>query len=220
LLRTRVKVCGTTNADDAMLAAELGVDALGFIFFPKSPRNIAFTDAAAIIRNLPILIDRVGVFVNPTLDMVREGVSTGLSVLQLHGTEPPELCRELKTIYPGCRIIKAFRVGDQTQAVEFTPYASVVDAYLLDTYVKGSEGGTGLVFDWSIIKKLDLQLPFLLAGGLNVDNISEAVCNVNPYAVDVNSGIESAPGKKDHNALRQLMHKIAQAAVSGHGVQP
>jgi len=212
-LRTRVKVCGTTNADDAMLAAELGVDALGFIFFPKSPRNIAFGDAAAIIRNLPIFIDRVGVFVNPTLEMIRDGVSTGLSVLQLHGTEPPELCRELKRINPGCRIIKAFRVGAQTQAAEFTPYASVVDAYLLDTYVKGSEGGTGLVFDWSIIKKLDLQLPFLLAGGLNVDNINEAVCTVKPYAVDVNSGIESSPGKKNHNALRQLMHKIAQVAV-------
>jgi len=203
-----------------MLAAELGVDALGFIIFPKSPRNIAFTDAAAIIRNLPLFIDRVGVFVNPSLDMIREGVSAGLSVLQLHGAESPEFCRELKNLNPGCRIIKAFRVGGQTQAAEFAPYASVVDAYLLDTYVKGNEGGTGLVFDWSIIKNLKLQLPFLLAGGLNVDNISEAVCTVKPYGVDVNSGVESAPGKKDHNALRQLMHKIAQAAaVSSYAVQ-
>lgn len=211
--RTRVKICGTTNLENALFAVDEGVDALGFIFFPKSPRNIEPETAREIIARLPIFVDRVGVFVNSPLEDLVRIASVGLSCIQLHGGESPEFCRELRTVLPRCRIIKAFRVSDATTAADIAPYNDVVDAFLLDTYKKGAEGGTGEVFNWDIIEKLDLQRPLLLAGGLEPDNIEEAIWAVGPYCLDVNSGVELSPGVKDHSKVATLMTTVRRLST-------
>jgi phosphoribosylanthranilate isomerase len=208
LRRTRVKMCGTTRLEDALFAVKQGIDALGFIFFEKSPRNIDRDRAGQIIAELPPFVDRVGVFVNAPIEKVLTGAKTGLSALQLHGTESVEYCQEVKKQVPHCALIKAFRVGDDSRAKEFATYNDVVDAFLLDTYVKGAEGGTGEVFDWSIIDTLGLQRPFLLAGGLTPDNVKEALHSVRPYGIDINSGVESSPGIKDHSKLASLLDLV------------
>jgi phosphoribosylanthranilate isomerase len=210
--RTRVKMCGTTRSEDALAAVRFGVDALGFIFYAKSPRNIEPKKAAAIFEELPPFIDRVGVFVDAPLAEVVKTVGLGLSFVQLHGQETPDYCRQVREVLPSCGIIKAFRVGDASCADAFAPYNSVVDAFLLDTYVKGAVGGTGLTFDWSIIDKLQLQLPFLLAGGISPENVASAIAAVQPYAVDINSAIELQPGIKDHRRLQALMQAVAKNA--------
>jgi phosphoribosylanthranilate isomerase len=194
-----------TRIEDALFAANAGVDALGFIFYDKSPRYISFDRAKTIINKLPPFIDRVGVFVNASLTDLEQGVAVGLSCLQLHGNESPLYCQEVKNAFPACTIIKAFRVGDESCAADFTPYNGVVDAFLLDTFVKGAKGGTGEVFDWDIIERLQLQRPVLLAGGLDPDNVKRAMGATNVYALDVNSGVEVSPGVKDHEKITRLM---------------
>lgn len=208
-LRTRVKMCGTTRQEDALAAVRLGVDALGFIFFSKSPRNIDRENARAIIAGLPPLIDRVGVFVDANMEELVASAACGLSIVQLHGKESPEFCREVRRALPHCRIVKAFRVGKESTAGEFTPYAVCVDAFLLDTYIKGAPGGTGQAFDWSIIETLRLARPLFLAGGLTPENVEKAILEVRPFAVDINSGIEERPGIKDHCRLEQLLKVVA-----------
>ncbi len=210
--RTRVKMCGTTRLEDAVAAVRFGVDALGFIFYTKSPRYIVPEMAATIFRSLPPFIDRVGVFVDAPLAEVVQTVGFGLSFVQLHGNESPDYCLGLREMLPSCGIIKAFRVGDASRSDAFGPYASCVDAFLLDTYVKGTSGGTGLVFDWSIIDKLNLQRPTILAGGISPENVARAIAAVHPYAVDINSAIELQPGIKDHRRLQALMRVVAEIA--------
>jgi phosphoribosylanthranilate isomerase len=139
-------------------------------------------------------------------------VNIGLSYIQLHGSESPEYCVELRLRLPFCRIIKAFRVGAESCPAFFAPYVSFVDGFLLDTYVKDAAGGTGKVFDWSIIDKLQLQRPLILAGGLGPENIVAAIEAVRPYGVDINSGVELMPGVKDHARLQILMQKVAETA--------
>jgi phosphoribosylanthranilate isomerase len=212
-IRTRVKMCGTTRLLDANVAVRWGVDALGFIFYPKSPRYIGFDNARKIIEQLPPFVDRVGVFVNGDQGEIVSAAAAGLSCLQLHGSESIDYCLELREKVPSCRIIKAFRVGGKSRAEEFSPYNDCVDGFLLDTYVEGTKGGTGEVFDWSIIDRLELARPFLLAGGLTPENIVEAISAAKPYGVDINSGVESLPGIKDHQRLRRLMHLIAEQAA-------
>jgi len=206
-------MCGTTRLEDALAAADYGVDALGFIFYAKSPRYISVENAARIIEKLPPLVDRVGVFVNAPVREVIDAASAGLSYLQLHGKESVEYCRKIRRELPFCKIIKAFRVGDESCAEDFFPYSSCVDAFLLDTYVQGASGGTGKVFDWSIIRRLELELPILLAGGLSPENVVSAIAEVQPFAVDINSGVESQPGVKDHALLQELLHLVYQTAV-------
>ncbi len=203
-------MCGTTRAEDALAAVHFGVDALGFIFYAKSPRYIAPEKAATILMNLPPFIDRVGVFVDAPLSEVVETATFGLSFVQLHGSESPDYCQKLHQLLPFCGIIKAFRVGCESCNDAFTPYESCVDAFLLDTYVKDASGGTGLVFDWSIIDKLKLQRPIILAGGISPENVSLAIAAVRPYAVDINSAIELQPGIKDHRRLQALMQVVAE----------
>lgn len=208
-LRIRVKMCGTTCSRDANFAVKCGVDALGFIFYRKSPRHIGFADVSTIIRQLPPFIDSVGVFVNGDHGELAAAAGAGLTCLQLHGSESPDYCLQLKHKLPSCRIIKAFRVGAMSRAEDFSPYNESVDGFLLDTYVEGAKGGTGATFDWSIIDRLTLQRPLLLAGGLTPENIVQAITAVKPYGVDVNSGIESQPGIKDHQRLQKLMQLVA-----------
>ena len=209
--RVRVKMCGTTRPEDARAAVCCGVDALGFIFYPKSPRYIVPENAAPIIKGLPPFVDRVGVFVDATQEEVVRLAGCGLSWLQLHGGETPDYCRKLRGKLPACGIIKAFRVGEASRAEDFSPYDDCADAFLLDTYAKGLPGGTGLVFDWSLIEALQLKRPVILAGGLTPDNVAGAIAAVRPYAVDINSGVELGPGVKDHDRLARLMRIIAQA---------
>lgn len=200
----RVKICGITNMEDALLAIEMGADAIGFIF-AESPRRITPKKAEAIIRTLPPLIKTVGVFVNEEPARIKEIQSVcGLDLIQLHGDESPEICRDLMP-----HSIKAFRIQNETSIKNIKRYKGVVRAILLDTYQKGKAGGTGRTFDWSLaLKAKETGIPIILAGGLGPENIIEAIRTVDPYAVDINSGIEKQPGKKDPVLMKQLMEKI------------
>ena len=211
--RTRVKICGMTRLDDALTAVSHGVDALGFIFYHKSPRCVELAAAKNIIQSLPPFVDKVGVFVNASLDEVKEAAAVGLTAIQLHGDESPEYCAQLREMSICSYIIKAFRVGSSSLAADFSPYNQAVDAVLLDTYVSGAKGGTGEVFDWSIIEKLALYRPILLAGGLEPDNIKEAIDSAKPYCLDINSGVEVSPGVKDHLKIAHVMSIVQNAAA-------
>jgi phosphoribosylanthranilate isomerase len=214
LHRTRVKMCGTRRLEDAVAAVLYGVDALGFIFYGKSPRCISIDAAAGIIQKIPLFVDRVGVFVNASIPEVVSTAGVGLSSVQLHGSESAEYCRQIRHKLPSHSIIKAFRVGEESRAEDFTPYNDCVDAFLLDTYIQGARGGTGQAFDWSIIERLQLQRSIILAGGLTPENVVGAIAKVHPFAVDINSGVESQPGVKDHARLKELLFLVYQAAVA------
>jgi len=196
----RVKICGITNTADAVAAVEAGADALGFMFYEQSKRNLAPVAAAAIIRELPPFIAKVGVFVNPSSEFVRTAIETsGIDTLQFHGEESPEFCREF-----GLKAIKAFRIRDRGSLQTCLNYRSF--AWLLDSHVDGTRGGTGTTFDWDVaVEATKLNRMVILAGGLKVETVAEAVHRVRPYAVDVSSGVESAPGKKDHAMVRQFI---------------
>ena len=203
--RTRIKMCGITRKKDAEAGVEAGVDALGFIFHEKSPRNVKPDFVRQLVSYLPPFVDCVGVFVDKQLEEVEELVEyCGLSHAQLHGSESPKYCERLERFAPPVRVIKAFRIGDKSKAPDFSPYDSVACGYLLDTYVKGNAGGTGETFNWQIIDQLQLKRPLILAGGLTPENILDAIQSVKPFAVDVNSGVESEPGIKDHGKIADL----------------
>lgn len=207
--RTRIKVCGITNPQDALFAVEAGVDALGFIFHSRSPRYIEPEEARLIIDQLPPFVDVVGVFVDKKRVEVEEIVQyCRLNYAQLHGQESPKSTERLFRFASPCEIIKAFRVGSQTSPEEFKPYVPHVRAFLLDTYEKDLFGGTGKSFDWKIIDGLELVRPFILAGGLNPQNITDALEAVRPYCVDVNSGVEMSPGIKDHQLIREFVRAV------------
>lgn len=200
----KVKICGITNYDDAVMAVKLGADALGFIF-ALSPRKILPEKARDIIRDIPPFIKSVGVFVNETPEII-EGISEqcGLDIIQLHGDEDPETCTRFMP-----RAIKALRINNDLIPENIEEYRGNVRAFLLDTYSKKAAGGTGKTFNWdSAIKIKALGVPIILAGGLAPSNIEEAISRVTPYAVDVNSGIEESPGKKSPALMKELFEKI------------
>jgi phosphoribosylanthranilate isomerase len=200
----RVKVCGITNLEDALLAAELGADALGFIFYPPSPRKIAPEEADAIIGQLPPFVSTVGVFVDEDADLVREAAARlGLDWVQLHGQESPEYCRTL-----GRRVIKGFRIQDENSLPGLAAYRGAAQALLLDTYKKGQTGGTGETFDWRLANEARPYGSIILAGGLTPYNVAQAIATAQPRAVDVASGVEVAPGKKDPEKLRKFFAAI------------
>lgn len=205
--RTRIKICGMTNKAEVNRAVAAGVDALGFIFVKESPRYIAPEDAREIIADLPPFVDSVGVFMNEEAEVVDEIAHyCGLSVIQLHGDESPEYCEQM-----GGRVVKAFRVGPTTVAADLESYQEVVTAFLLDTYQAGVAGGTGKSFDWSLVDRLEAARPVILAGGLGPENIGDAIKTVKPFAVDVNSGVESEPGRKDMAAISRLVTEVVLA---------
>jgi phosphoribosylanthranilate isomerase len=213
--RFRVKICGMTRLADALCAVKAGVDALGFIFYPKSPRNIEPEAARTIIAQLPPFVDTVGVFVGEQPAKIAEiAAFCGLNTIQLHGTETPADCRELAAALPCCRLLKAFRVGEHSSAGDISPYADCVQGYLLDTFQKDAAGGTGLAFDWTVIERLQLGRPFFLAGGLDCANISKALAQVAPYGVDANSGLEDAPGQKNHAQITSFLAQVRRAEQS------
>jgi len=201
----KVKVCGITNVDDAMYAAELGADALGFIFYRGSPRFIDPGEARRIIAELPPFISAVGVFVNESPgEITRVARSSGIDTIQLHGDEPPERCDALRPY----RVIKAFRVGGSFDPEILRRYRAC--AYLLDSYDPGKYGGTGRTFDWRIAGAAGRFGKVIVSGGIGPDNVLDVVERSHPYAVDVNSAVELAPGRKDRKKLRTLFEKLKE----------
>ena len=204
--RVRIKMCGTTRREDAACAVKLGVDALGFIFVKKSPRYIEPELAGRMISELPPFVSRVGVFVNQSFEAIRTITEiAGLTQLQLHGDESPEFCRELKGWNACLSICKAFPIGKDRPNPVISDYNDSIDSVLLDTHVKGQDGGTGKTFDWDGVDQLNITRPLILAGGLNPGNIEVAIQTVKPYAVDINSGVEDKPGIKNHRLLHDLV---------------
>ncbi len=198
----RVKVCGITRVEDALFAADLGVDALGFVFYPKSPRFISPPLASEIIEKIPPFISTVGVFVDAPAREVQGIIEQcGLSAVQLHGQESPDFCREFEVM-----VVKAFRVKGSQLPPDLDQYS--VDAILLDTYQAGVPGGTGSTFSWDVAVAAKRFGRVVLAGGLNCDNIEKALETVDPYGADVSSGVEATPGRKDARLLEGFVRKV------------
>ena len=195
-----VKICGLTNVADALAAAAAGADALGFMFYEPSRRNLSPVAAAEIIRELPSFIAKVGVFVNPTMEFVHSTIETSrLDTLQFHGEETPEFCAQF-----GLPVFKAFRVKDRSVLAQCANFRDC--AWLLDSHVDGALGGTGVAFDWDVaVEATKLHPQVILAGGLKVETVADAVRRVRPHGVDVSSGVEAAPGRKDANAVRRFI---------------
>lgn len=213
----RVKICGITRFEDALKAANLGAWALGFIFYKKSPRFIGPAKAKKIIEALPPFVTPVGVFVNNNLGAMRDIIShCGLRAVQLHGDEDHHFCHRLRRYQ--VKIIKTFRVGPDFNPSVTAPYK--VDAFLFDTAGDGEYGGTGKTFDWTVLKEIKSQnIPIILSGGLNSQNVIEPVNGLKPYAVDVNSGVEEIgnPGKKDPKKVKEFIDIVHY--VSGPNVK-
>ncbi len=193
----KVKICGITNVEDALFSISAGADAVGFILYPGSKRFIKAKEVRKITVQLPPFVSKVGVFVNQDPRDVLEIMSYAhLDFAQLHGDETPDECEYIGS----SRVIKVFRLSSIDEVESIAPFVGKVRAVLLDTYSKGSYGGTGRTFDWNIarkVKELYPELPLILSGGLNPENVSEAVEAVSPYCVDVSSGVEREVGKKD-----------------------
>lgn len=198
----RVKVCGITNPGDALAAVEAGAHALGFVFYPGSKRYVQPRDARSIIAELPPFVSTVGVFVNPGLEEIEEVVrESGVGTVQLHGDESPEFVSRVPL-----PVIKAIRVGAELDPRQVELYP--VQAILFDKRADDMYGGTGRSFDWTLLQGLETGKRIILSGGLTVDNVSEAIRTVRPYAVDVSSGVEDAPGKKNRTKLKQFMEAV------------
>lgn len=202
------KICGLTDAEAVAAAVEHGADMCGFVFFPASPRHLSPEQAEELLRDLPSGIDRVGVFVDPDTDYLdRVLAKARLDLLQLHGDETPERCRAI-SIYFGLPIIKAIKVSEKADLQKAKDYEDCVDWLMFDARPpKGADrpGGNAQSFDWTIMQGASFNRPWLLSGGLTVDNLSQAIKQSGATAVDVSSGVESAPGKKDPAKIRAFL---------------
>jgi phosphoribosylanthranilate isomerase len=188
---TKVKICGITSAEDAHQAIAAGADALGFVFFSQSPRAVTVAQVQQIVNDLPPFTTRVGLFVNEDPERINRIMhDCQLDLVQLHGDEPPEIFSRL-----ACRAMKVLRVRDRSSLLVHQQYPGA--AILLDAWCPDRFGGTGARFDWQLAAEIAQQRPVILAGGLTADNVAEAIRTVRPYAVDVSSGVELAPGSKD-----------------------
>jgi phosphoribosylanthranilate isomerase len=205
-----VKICGITNTADGQAAVEAGADALGFVFWEKSPRSLSVSSAAEIIRQLPPLVVKVGVFVDPPPELVLRAVGeAGINLLQFHGSETPGFCTQF-----GIMCIKAFRIRDENSLEDLKDYDT--QAWLLDAYTASAPGGTGERFNWDLaLRARQMGRPIFLAGGLTPGNVAEAVARVRPYGVDVSSGVEASPGRKDHTKVKEFV-RAAKAAAAGN----
>lgn len=201
---TRIKICGITNKTDTINASKLDVDMLGFVFYKKSKRYVEPKVVRDIVNELPPFIAKVGVFVDEDKNNVSEiAQECSLDMLQFHGDESPGYCDNFEDFY---KIIKAFRIKDKNSLKGINDYN--VDFYMLDTYSAGSAGGTGKKFDWKIISGFEFLRPVILSGGLTPANVKQAIDKVSPYGVDVSSGIEKSPGKKDLNLMKKFVEKV------------
>ena len=207
--RTRIKICGLTCLEDAFAAVSLGTDALGFIFIAESPRCILPEKAAAISLKLPAFVARVGVFKDQEPDWIKKVVHLcGLHIVQLHGQESPEYCQSL-----GLDYIKAFRIKNEDSLEHLEKYQNLTrkKAFLLDTFVPHQSGGTGKTFDWRLAQMASGFAPIILSGGINPENVEKAIARVRPFAIDVASGIEVAPGRKDPAKMKAFVRQVHKA---------
>jgi len=211
MARVKVKICGITNWTDARRAVADGADILGFNFYARSPRYIRPVKAKGIVRRLPKRISAVGVFVNESEPkMLEVARAVGLDTVQLHGDEPPAVVARLKRSRPAIDVIKAIRVRKSTAARELARFEGA-SALLLDGFDRWARGGTGKTFDWSIARRAKRYGRIFLAGGLTPENIGEAIRAARPYAVDVCSGVEAKPRKKDAARMKDLMRAVKGA---------
>jgi phosphoribosylanthranilate isomerase len=205
-MRTRVKICGFTSADDALEAARLGVDAIGLVFYAPSPRNVSIEQAIKIIERLPAFVTVVGLFVDAEPNWIEQVLcKVRIDFLQFHGNEAPEACRAYHKPY-----MKAIRMSPDVNLPLLEDSYPDSAALLLDAYHPGIQGGTGSAFDWDRIPK-QCKLPIVLAGGLSPDNVAMAIQKVNPYALDVSSGVETEKGIKDAQKMAAFIRKTNQA---------
>ena len=210
-MTVRIKICGITNKEDALAAAHLGADALGFVF-ATSPRKVSVESAREIIRNLPPFVKTVGVFVDEDPERVSSiAAMCRLDILQLHGSESVDYCSSFDR-----RVIKAVRMQSRDELKILSKYVDVVDGLLLDTYAPDKLGGTGMTFDWQLAVEARRYGRIILAGGLNPENVAAAISMVKPYAVDASSGLEKSPGVKDHDKMAQFIREAMQIR-SDHG---
>jgi phosphoribosylanthranilate isomerase len=206
LFVTRVKICGITELKDACVCVDAGAHALGFVFYRKSPRFVSFQAAARICRELPPFILKVGVFVNEKKRVIdRIAKECCLDILQLHGDESPDFCRKFDR-----KAVKAFQLRNSKDLKQLGKYD--VDAFLLDTFSSELRGGTGRIGNWELaLRAKRAGHPMILSGGLTSSNVVEAIQKVQPFAVDVSSGVEKSPGKKDHTKIRSFLRKVREA---------
>jgi phosphoribosylanthranilate isomerase len=205
----RIKICGITQVEQGKAIAEIVATALGFVCVRESPRYIQPLQIRQITLQLPPQIDRIGVFVNPSLTQLEEIVKqSDLTGIQLHGSETPEFCREVKQKFPDQEIIKAFRVKNPQSLLEIEPYFNSADSLLLDAYHPHLWGGTGATLNWKNLQQFKPPLPWFLAGGLNSENILEALGQLQPDGIDLSSGVERSPGDKDLAKVKELSKKL------------
>ena len=207
-MRTRVKICGITSVEDALEGVRQGADAIGLVFYAPSPRNVTIIQAAEIASAVPAFVSVVGLFVDAEAAFIQEVLaSVKLDILQFHGDETPSACRQHSRPY-----MKAIRVKNGTNLVQYASDYSDAKALLLDAFAEGVPGGTGLKFDWSLIPKA-LPLPVVLAGGLNAENVGVAIEQVRPYAVDTSGGVEVNKGIKDAVKIAAFMRGVSNATI-------
>ncbi len=200
---TRVKICGITRVEDARSAAHSGADAIGLVFYDKSPRHVSFAQAKQLAAALPPFVTVVGLFVNPAEAQVREVLShVPLDLLQFHGDETPEFCAQFDQPY-----LKAIRVKAGVDLLQCAARFHSAQGLLLDAHVEGIAGGTGATFDWTLIPQ-KLPLPVILSGGLGPENVAAAIKQVRPYAVDVSSGVEATKGIKDAAKIAAFINEV------------
>ena len=200
---TRVKICGITSSDDAKLAYESGADAIGLVFYPKSPRHVTIEQAAEIVNGLPPFITSVALFVNETRELIKQVLEkVKIDLIQFHGDESASFCASFHRPY-----IKAIRMKEGLDLYAVQNEFKSARGLLLDTYKQGVPGGTGESFNWDRVPH-DLDKPVILAGGLVADNISDAISQVHPYAVDVSGGVEASKGKKDPEKILRFMQNV------------
>jgi phosphoribosylanthranilate isomerase len=205
--RTRVKFCGITRPEDAIEAVNMGVDAIGLVFVPQSRRCVNLEQAARIVRALPPLVVAVGLFMDASDQQVRQTLDVvGIDLLQFHGTESPAYCEQFQRPY-----VKALAMGDGVDAVYAASRYARARGVLLDAHRSGEQGGSGMRFDWSSIP-VEMAGRIILAGGLTPDNVADAITQVRPFAVDVSSGIESAPGIKCPGRMQKFMSEVERAS--------
>ena len=204
---TAIKICGLTSAENALEVVRLGVDAIGLVFYSESPRNVDLEVARQIVTHLPPFVSSVGLFVNPTRDQVLQTLELiDLTLLQFHGDEKPDFCSGFRKPY-----IKAVRVTDDVDLIEYGSMYAGASGLLLDAYSQGARGGTGETFDWDLIPS-ELEIPIVLAGGLTPNNVAAAIDCVRPWAVDVSCGVEGAlKGLKETILVRDFINEVKNA---------
>jgi phosphoribosylanthranilate isomerase len=205
----QVKICGITKLEQAIAIADLGATALGFICVPGTPRYIKRENIQTIVEQLPNSVDRVGVFLDAAIEDICQTVAiANLTVVQLHGTESISFCDGLRDGLPDVKLIKAFRIQSFEDLARIQPYSNSVDYVLLDAYHPQKAGGTGQTIDWTMLREFCPNCPWYLSGGLNPDNILDALTLITPDGIDLSSGLENAPGDKNLERVQQLFEKL------------